>query len=165
MKFDQKMIITALIAFVIGGAVVGLIDANRPQPLFSSADFGTRDVQDGGDLNAKQDVQNIEAFLNEVSSELERAGINLDNKDLKLTSKQKTLLESTITRSFENNLPNFVSESNRSAAPGVCHQLGIVMDHIYQLHSWGYIPQHQIGLLVDRVYAAATAAGCDLSNI
>ncbi len=37
MKFDQKTIATLLVGILIGGVGIGLIDANRPKPLFSSA--------------------------------------------------------------------------------------------------------------------------------
>lgn len=37
MKFDKKTILTALFAFIIGAVTIGLLDANRPRPLFSSA--------------------------------------------------------------------------------------------------------------------------------
>ena len=41
MQFDQKTIVTLLIGIVIGGVGIGLIDANRPKPLFSSASEGS----------------------------------------------------------------------------------------------------------------------------
>ncbi len=37
MKFDQKTIAILLVGILIGAVGMGLIDANRPKPLFSSA--------------------------------------------------------------------------------------------------------------------------------
>lgn len=37
MKINQTIVTTFLIGAIIGGVVIGVVDANRPQPLFSSA--------------------------------------------------------------------------------------------------------------------------------
>lgn len=41
MKFDkQSLFVGLVIGVIVGGIVIGLVDTNRPQPLFSSADGG-----------------------------------------------------------------------------------------------------------------------------
>ena len=84
MTIDQKTMVALLIGLVIGGLVIGSIDANRPKPLFSSANEFYPMTDGNNDLTSEQEdlLQSSQAMIDELkryggsnSSSIESSGI------------------------------------------------------------------------------------------
>lgn len=58
---DRKLVIGLVLGFIIGGFAVGLLDAYRPQPLFSSAMMENSNTRNGnsntgGNVNGRINI-------------------------------------------------------------------------------------------------------------
>jgi hypothetical protein len=68
MKLNKNIILALIIGFVIGGVTVGLVDMNRPKPIFTSASVG-HDSACGYLMDSLSNMKEIKATLDSEKSD------------------------------------------------------------------------------------------------